>query len=87
MQTHSDSHFFSASISLSLTHTHTGETALFFRLDHALGDGFALKNWLMSLTDEIGSLSSMKSLWTDTTGRSCSLFNLHDQIIIELRDW
>ena len=36
-----------------------GDTALFFRLDHALGDGFALKNWLMGFTDEIkaGDLS------------------------------
>jgi len=36
-----------------------GDTALFFRLDHALGDGFALKNWLMGFTDEInaGALS------------------------------
>ena len=43
-----------------------GDTALFFRLDHALGDGFALKNWLMSLTDEINP-NALSSLWTEST--------------------
>lgn len=43
-----------------------GDTALFFRLDHALGDGFALKNWLMSLTDEVNPNSS-KNRWTAST--------------------
>jgi len=43
-----------------------GDTALFFRLDHALGDGFALKNWLMSLTDEINP-NSTKNRWTAST--------------------
>jgi len=43
-----------------------GDTALFFRLDHACGDGFALKNWLMSMTDEINP-NSLKSLWTEST--------------------
>ena len=43
-----------------------GETALFFRLDHSLGDGFALKNWLMSLTDEINP-NALSSLWTEST--------------------
>lgn len=43
-----------------------GDTVLFFRLDHALGDGFALKNWLMSLTDELNP-NSMSSQRTEST--------------------
>lgn len=43
-----------------------GESALFFRLDHALGDGFALKNWLMSLTESIGT-EALSTRWTSRT--------------------
>jgi hypothetical protein len=43
-----------------------GESALFFRLDHALGDGFALKNWLMGFTDEINA-DTLTPHWTSRT--------------------
>eukprot|EP00617_Octactis_speculum_P004506 CAMPEP_0185775250 /NCGR_PEP_ID=MMETSP1174-20130828/81404_1 /TAXON_ID=35687 /ORGANISM="Dictyocha speculum, Strain CCMP1381" /LENGTH=631 /DNA_ID=CAMNT_0028462755 /DNA_START=33 /DNA_END=1928 /DNA_ORIENTATION=+ len=43
-----------------------GESAVFFRLDHCLGDGFALKNWLMSFTDSINA-ESLSSRWNSRT--------------------